>query len=153
LKELFIETDYSHNTEKSREINLGKNRTMLKYILLWFPMLVIAIINGTLRDLWYKKYLGDLTAHQVSTFTLILFFALFIGFVFQKFPPSSSVQAILIGVVWVVMTLAFEFGFGRWRGNSWEKLFEDYNLLKGRLWVLIPIWITVAPYVFYRWMK
>jgi len=116
-------------------------------------MLLIAVINGTLRDLLYQKYVGDLTAHQISTFTLILFFALFIACAFQKFPPSSSAQAILIGLVWVAMTLAFEFGFGRWRGNSWEKLFEDYNLLKGRLWVLIPMWMMLAPYIFYRWVR
>ena len=130
---------------------LIKMNGMLKYILFWFPMLLIAIINGTLRDLGYKKYTGELTAHQVSTFTLILFFALFIGFIFQKFPPSSSRQALLTGIIWMVMTLVFEFGFGRWRGNSWEKLFEDYNLSKGRLWLLIPIWITIAPYFFYKW--
>lgn len=113
-------------------------------------MLLIAITNGALRDLWYKKYTGDLMAHQISTFTLLLFFGLFMGFVFQKFPPSSSMQALLIGIVWLAMTLLFEFGFGRWRGNSWEKLLQDYNLLKGRLWLLIPIFILVAPYLFYR---
>ena len=123
---------------------------MYKYVLLWFPMLLIAIANGALRDLWYKKYTGDLTAHQISTFTLLLFFGLFMVLVFQKFPPSSSMQALLIGMVWLVMTLLFEFGFGRWRGNSWEKLLEDYNLVKGRLWVLIPIFVLIAPYLFYR---
>jgi hypothetical protein len=123
---------------------------MYRYILLWFPMLLIAIFNGMMRDLWYKKYFEDLTAHQVSTFTLILFFGLFIDFVFRKFPPSSSLYALLIGILWLVMTLIFEFGFGRLRGNSWEKLLEDYNLVKGRLWLLIPIFIAVAPYLFYR---
>jgi hypothetical protein len=67
-------------------------------------MLFIAISNGALRDFWYKKYIGDLAAHQISTFTLMLFFGLFIGLVFQKFPPSSSMQAILIGIVWLTMT-------------------------------------------------
>lgn len=123
---------------------------MYKYILLWFPMLLIAIVNGALRDLWYKKYSGDLAAHQISTFTLILFFGLFIGLVFLKFPPSSSMQAILIGMVWLTMTLLFEFGFGRLRGNSWERLLQDYNIVKGRLWVFVPIFVMIAPYLFYR---
>ena len=113
-------------------------------------MLVLAVINGTARDLWYKKYVGELTAHQISTFTLIILFAFFIGFVVRKFPPSSSTQAFYIGLLWLVLTLAFEFGFDLMRGNTLSKLLEDYNLLKGRLWILIPIWITVAPYLFYR---
>jgi len=114
-------------------------------------MLLIAVINGALRDLWYKAFLGELAAHQLSTITLILFFALFIAFVNQVFTPSSSKQALLVGFVWVVMTLSFEFGFGRWRGNSWNTLFEDYNFFEGRLWIFIPVWLFIAPYVFYRW--
>jgi hypothetical protein len=113
-------------------------------------MLLIAIANGALRDLVYKKYTGDLFGHQVSTVSLIIFFAVYIWFVVQNFPPHSATQAVWIGMMWVAMTLVFEFGFGRWRGNSWEKLLEDYNLLQGRVWIFIPLWIAVAPYIFYR---
>jgi hypothetical protein len=35
-------------------------------------------------------------------------------------------------------------------GHPWKRLFHDYNLLRGRLWVLILIWTGVAPYVFFR---
>ena len=123
---------------------------MFKYFLAWFPMLLLAIINGTLRDLGYKKYLGDLTAHQISTVTLITLFAFYIGYIINRFPPTSSTQAIFIGIIWVLFTLCFEFCFGRYRGNSWSVLFADYNLMKGRIWVLIPLWILIAPYVFYK---
>jgi hypothetical protein len=123
---------------------------MFKYFLAWFPMLLLAVLNGTLRDLSYKKYVGDLTAHQISTLTLIFLFALYIGYIIHRFPPASPTQAIFIGMIWVLLTLCFEFGFGRYRGNSWSVLFADYNLRKGRIWVLIPIWILVAPYMFYR---
>lgn len=123
---------------------------MLKYIGLWFPMLIIAIANGFLREAVFKKVMSNLTAHQASTVSLVIFFAFYIWFVIWQLPPHSENEAILIGIVWVIMTLIFEFGFGRWRGNSWESLFEDYNIVKGRIWVLIPIWVAVAPYIFYR---
>ena len=126
---------------------------MFKYFLAWFPMLLLAILNGTLRDLGYKKYTGDLTAHQISTITLIILFAFYIGCIINRFPPSSSAQAIFIGIIWVLLTLCFEFGFGRYRGNSWSVLFADYNLMKGRIWVLIPIWMLIAPYVFYKILR
>lgn len=126
---------------------------MLKYFLAWFPMLLLAIINGTLRDLGYKKYVGDLTAHQISTVALIILFAFYIGYIVHRFPPSSSTQAIFIGMIWAMLTLCFEFGFGRDRGNSWSVLFADYNLMKGRIWVLIPLWILIAPYVFFKICK
>jgi hypothetical protein len=150
-------TDHCHWFAVVRKEALQKKllieQTMIKYVFLWLPMLVIAVVNGTLRDLGYKKYVGDLTAHQISTFTLILFFAVFFAYAFQKSPPSSSTQAIFIGLVWVLMTLAFEFGFGRLRGGSWQKLLEDYDLFKGKFWVLVPIWVMVAPYIFYKLIR
>lgn len=121
----------------------------VKYILAWFPMLLIAILNGTLREA-YKPFTGNLTAHQLSTVTLIIFFSFYIYYVTNKIPLTSGLQALAIGMIWVILTLAFEFGFGRFRGNSWSTLLEDYNLLKGRIWVLIPLWVLIAPYIFYK---
>lgn len=116
--------------------------------LLWFPMLIIAIINGTVRE-WYKKYTGHLAAHQISTITLIIFFGIYIFCTVRNYPPDSDKQALLIGIIWLLMTLIFEFGFGRYRGLSWTQLFSEYNLLKGKLWILIPIWVAMAPYLFF----
>jgi hypothetical protein len=127
-----------------------KSGPMITYILLWFPMLVLAIINGLIRELLLRKFVGKLRAHQLSTVTLIIFFAVYIWFIMKRFPPASGTMAILVGLVWVLMTLCFEFGFGRYRGNSWATLLEDYNLFKGRLWILIPAWVLVAPFLFYN---
>lgn len=122
---------------------------MLAYILAWFPMLMLAVLNGFFREAVLKKRLSDLPAHQVSTLTLILLFAFYINLVIERFPPASASQALFIGILWVILTLLFEFGLGRFRGNSWDKLLEDYNLFKGHLWVLIPVWVLIAPYLFF----
>jgi hypothetical protein len=126
---------------------------MLKYFLCWLPMLLLAVINGAARDLWYRKYAGVLAGHQISTITLFILFGFYTWLVMDKFPPVSEMQAIYIGFFWLVLTLIFEFGFGLIRGNSWAKLLEDYNILKGRIWILIPTWITIAPWLFYRIIK
>lgn len=126
---------------------------MLKYFLFWFPMLLLAVINGAARDLWYKKYVGDLAGHQISTVSLILLFGVYIYLIISRFPPGSATQSLFIGFLWLILTLAFEFGFGRLRGNSWSRLLGEYNILQGRIWIVIPIWITVAPYLFYKITK
>ncbi|MFN3755156.1 hypothetical protein [Flavobacterium sp.] len=123
---------------------------MLKYILLWFPMVVLAIINGTARDLWYKKHINGLAAHQISTVSLIVLLGIYIFFVLKKYPPQSETESLLIGLLWMIMTLAFEFGFGLYRGNSLTQLLDAYNIMKGQLWLLIPVWIILAPYVFFK---
>lgn len=123
---------------------------MLKYFLLWFPMLVIAVMNGIARDMWYKTYLTELIARQLSTVSLLVLLGIYLFLVIKKYPPSSSAQALFLGLFWMFLTLGFEFGFGVYRGNTWIQLLDDYNILKGHLWLLVPVWLVLAPYVFYK---
>ena len=124
---------------------------MLKYVLAWIPMLLIAIANAALRDLWYGKRVTELQAHQISTITAIPLFAVYIWIVIRFWPPESSGQVLVVGVLWLGLTIAFEFLFGHYvSGLSWNRLFHDYNLAAGRIWVLIPLWLLVAPYIFYQ---
>jgi len=110
----------------------------------------IAVINGTVRDLWYIDYMEELAAHQISTITLIILLWVYINFIIKKYMPATGKQAFLIGLFWLALTLIFEFGLGLARGNSLSQLLDNYNMLKGRIWVLIPIWIIIAPYIAYR---
>jgi hypothetical protein len=121
------------------------------HILWWFAFPFVGIFNGTLRELTYKKFVGDLPAHQISTATGIILFGIVFYFIFNKWKIESLKNAIWIGVIWLVLTILFEFGFGHYvMGNSWEKLFHDYNLTEGRVWSLFLIWTLVAPVVFYK---
>ena len=49
---------------------------MLKYVLAWLPLLLIAVANGALREGLYAGYLGELRAHQVSTLSGVLLFGI-----------------------------------------------------------------------------
>jgi len=53
----------------------------------------------------------------------------------------------LIGGFWLVMTILFEFVFGHYvMGHPWETLLTDYNLFKGKMWVLVLITTFLAPW-------
>jgi hypothetical protein len=41
-------------------------------------MVLIAVANGALRELWYRKYVGELQAHQISTVLAVLLLAVYI---------------------------------------------------------------------------
>ena len=124
---------------------------VLKYCVSWIGMVIIAIMNGVIRDAFYGKRLGELTAHQISTFTLIVLSGLYLWLLGLAWKIPSSNQAITIGLIWLTLTVAFEFLFGHYvMKHPWTRLFQDYNIFKGRIWVLVLIWITIAPYVFYR---
>ncbi len=122
-----------------------------KYFLLWFPMIVIAIINGALRQGFYVTFLDNLSAHQLSVVTGILFFAIYIWIITGKWKIKSSKESVQIGLMWLLMTIFFEFLFGHFiMGHTWEKLLYDYNILEGRLWIIVLIWVTISPFIFYR---
>lgn len=123
---------------------------LLKYGIAWFGMMILAIINGTIRELLYKQYTGELLAHQIATAVLLVLFTIYFWILGSYWPIESQAQAWTIGIIWVVMTLVFEFGVGRLSGNSWNKLFHEYNLLAGRVWLFAPLWIFFAPYVLFR---
>jgi hypothetical protein len=129
-------------------INYRKLETLNKSI--EKHLVFIAIANGALREGWYGKYLSELQAYQVSTATGILLLGLYIWVLIHIWRPVSSRQAITIGLVWLGMTVAFEFLFGHYVAErSWHELLRDYNILAGRIWLVVLVWVTIAPYVFY----
>src|SRR3989339_1625872 len=104
---------------------------MLTYFFLWFPLVIIAVINGAVRESIYKKSLGDLFAHQISTATGLIIFTIYFWIIFNSWKIESSNQALLIGLMWFCLTEAFEFLAGHYIfKNSWEKIFNDYNIFK-----------------------
>ena len=122
-----------------------------KYLVSWIPGIPIAIANGLIRTSLYMQFLTELHAHQLSALSFIVLFGFYVWFVLKWLKLSSAQKALQLGLVWLVLTVGFEFLFGHFvMGNPWASLFHDYNLLAGRVWVLVLIWITAAPSVFYR---
>jgi hypothetical protein len=114
-------------------------------------MLVIAVANGALRQVTFGKVMPELHAHQLSTVIGSVLEGLFVWFVIRKWPPSSSRHALRIGLVWLVLTVAFEFFMGLVLARRpLPDVLHDYNLLAGRVWVLFLVWLTFAPWVFFR---
>ena len=121
------------------------------YLIAWVVMVPIAILNGVLRESTYGRRLSELRAHQLSTVAGIVLLGAFMWAVIRAWPPWSGGQVLEVGLLWVLLTVAFEFSFGRFVvKRSWTELIRDYDLLKGRMWLLVLVWVAVAPYLFYR---
>ena len=124
---------------------------MIRYVLCWFVLVIIAIGNGVLREFTYGKSMSEIASHQISTLTGIVFSGVFVWFLSSFWPLESAEKAWTIGVIWLVMTIGFEFLFGHYvAGHSWQRLIGDYNILAGRIWLVFLVWVTVMPYIFFR---
>ena len=122
---------------------------MTEYILAWISMLVIAVANGALRQLIFAKVMSEPRAHQLSTLIGSVVMGIFIWLIVHIWPPASGHQALLIGLIWLGLTVAFEFFMGLvLQHRPLAQVLDQYNLFAGRVWVLFLIWITLAPWLF-----
>lgn len=121
------------------------------YIIGWLGMVILAILNGALRVNTYSAHMDELSAHQLSTLTALLVFSLYIRILTGIFRLETGRQALMIGGIWLLLTTGFEFIFGHYvMGHDWRRLFHDYNLLQGRIWILVLIWTFLAPYLCFK---
>ncbi len=130
---------------------LKKAAALTRYILAWLIMLMIAIANGALRQATFGKVMPETRAHQLSTLIGSVLIGLFIWAVIRVWKPSSGRQALTIGLIWLILTVAFEFFMGLVLAHRpLAEVLHDYNLFAGRVWVLFLIWLTLAPWIFFR---
>ena len=120
--------------------------TLARALLTWGVLLVAAIANGALRRGVYAASMSELLAHQISCFTGIALFAILIWVVSRRWPFRSRAQALRIGILWLVMTVAWELLFGHYVfGWPWARLWHDYEFWTGRLWVVVLASLVILP--------
>lgn len=118
----------------------------------WIILVILAVINGFFRDLFYKPKMGELRAHQVSTLIFVILLIIVSNiFVNNLGFEFNSISLVLIGFEWLIFTLLFEFLAGHYVfGTSWKKLFYDYNLRKGRVWIFVLIFTFISPLLVWK---
>lgn len=125
-------------------------RTLLpRALLTWFLFIPIAVANGIIRETFYAPHVGGLAAHQISTaIAIAAFAALSYALLRTRMTGASPATACFIGALWVMMTIAFEVGFGHYvDGAPWSTLLADYDLSQGRVWSLFLLTLFLTPFV------
>ncbi len=111
---------------------------LIRSFLIWLLFIPLAVLNGALRDLLLTPELGDTLGRVISSLTLsLLIFGLTMLFV-KKLGVDTPSGLFIVGGFWLVLTVMFEFTFFIMvMGHPMDVLFEDYNLFRGRLWLLV----------------
>ena len=122
-------------------------------VLVWLLMMVIETIHGVLRSLLLVLLVGDLRARQLGVFIgsgLILGIAVLL---IDWIRPSSVRELLVIGAMWLVLTLAFEFGLGHALGRPWSALVADFDLTGGGLLSIGMVVLARSPWIAARIRK
>lgn len=118
----------------------------LRALLAWLGFAVLAVACGAARVALVQPLAGEAAAHVLGTLAVCALLVWLIG----KFAARERLRAmprlLALGAFWALLTMAFEFGFGRWvAGHSWERLLADYDLMSGRIWVLVLLTMLLGP--------
>lgn len=116
---------------------------LLGALVVWLGILLLASLNGALRDWVMTPRLGDPVARAIST---VLLCGLVLLVTLAWIGPRSRTDAIVIGTIWLACTLAFEFLAGHYLFRKpWAELLADYDLRRGRIWVAVLVVTLAAP--------
>jgi hypothetical protein len=122
--------------------------SILKATALWLAILVLAMLNGTLREKWLVPSLGSFSALVLSGILLSACIFLVALAAAPWYGQLSSAQWLGVGALWLAMTLAFEFGFGRYvQHKAWSELLEAYAFKGGNLWPLVLAVVLISPWL------
>jgi hypothetical protein len=92
--------------------------------------------------------LGEGPAHAVSVAILSLAIMIATWSTIAWIRPRSLADAWRIGLLWLALTLAFELLAGHYLFlTPWSRLLADYNLLRGRIWLVVLITTVAAPVI------
>jgi hypothetical protein len=133
--------------------NVTIGSLMKRAIAVWLILIAVEFVHGMLRTVFLVAYVGDFRARQIGVFIGSALIVL-IAYLFTGWLQATSTRALLlVGVLWLLLTVAFELVFGHFVfGRSWASLREDYNLVRGGLLPLGLLVLVLSPAIA-AWMR
>ncbi|MES2627056.1 MAG: hypothetical protein V4628_17345 [Pseudomonadota bacterium] len=120
----------------------------VKALAVWFGILMLAVVNGALREVVLIPALGKPTGFILSGVLLSGLILVVTYFALPWFERAPLASYAAIGLGWLCLTLVFEFAFGRLvQGKSWSVLLDAYTFKDGNIWSIVLFVTTIAPYI------
>lgn len=118
-------------------------------VLGWLVILGLAMLNGAFRQVVLIPRIGDRAA-IISPLLLSVLIVVATAVLLPWIRPATARDAWTVGTFWLGLTLAFEFLAGHYLfGDPWAKLLAEYNVVRGRLWLVVPMTSLLAPVLTY----
>jgi hypothetical protein len=115
-------------------------------LLVWVLLVGLAILNGAARETVLSPRLGPIVGHLASSVLLAGLIALTAWLTILWIAPGTARRAWAVGALWLSLTVAFEFLAGHYVfGHPWPRLLADYDILQGRVWLLVLVATLVTP--------
>ena len=115
---------------------------------IWLVLICAEILHGIARGIFLVPHIGEFRSSQIGVFTgAIIILAIALASV-RWIGATWTTDLLAVGLLWLVLTLAFEVGFGRFVvGASWDRLAADYNVLEGGLLPFGMLVLLLSPLI------
>lgn len=117
-------------------------------LLVWLVIIIAESVNGTLRTLYLAPVIGDFPARRIGVFVaMAIIFVITLAFA-RWMGARTRTHLLGIGLLWVVLTVIFEFALGRAVFHyDWSRILGDYDLSRGGLMVFGLLAMVFTPLV------
>jgi hypothetical protein len=118
----------------------------VRILVLWAAIIPMAIANGIFRDAVLVSSLGQKRARTVSGLSLSAVILAWTILTIPWVPLPGLMQYAGVGLLWLTLTVAFEFFFGRVVAKkSWQELLRAYRFENGDIWPLVLATVAASP--------
>lgn len=119
---------------------------LLKALVIWVVIALAEIAHGIARTLLLAPRIGKLRSDQIGVFSGSLIILAISWFLVPWLGTNQSSDLALVGAVWVVLMLTFEFTFGRrYLRLPWDRIIANYDLRRGGLMGFGMLFLFFAP--------
>lgn len=124
----------------------GRAMVVLASLSAWILILVLAILNGIFREAVLLPNLGRPASFLISGILLSCLIVIVAVLLARRLHLISTLRCLFTGLLWLSLTLIFEFGFGGlMQGKTWAEMMEAYTFRDGNLWPMVLLTTLFAP--------
>lgn len=118
-------------------------------VLVWLLIIAAETVQGAARHLLLSPALEQ-ALRQLSVIVGVIVIFAITWACLPWMRIRSTRQALAVGAMWALLTLAFEFGVGWLTGADWSRILADYDLPHGGLMPLGLLAMALTPWTVWR---
>lgn len=122
-------------------------KNILRSLFVWVLIVPLAILNGGLREEILIPWLGEQIALPVSGILLCILILIVTVIFLHRVVKGRNIHYWGIGVVWVIFTIGIEFVMGTMTNTPMKEMLTAYDIRTGNLWLLVVLFIGLAPWL------
>lgn len=123
---------------------------VVRVVAIWIGILGLAFSNAALRELVLIPRLGKVQGLTLSGVLLSLLILLVAYACLPWLGAARALELIGTGIIWAVLTMAFDLVIGLVQGKPMEQLLGAYFFKDGNLWPIVLLVTVSAPYLVAR---